>query len=222
MDALIQDPVLYWLIWTIATVFGVIIGWSLRASYREKAILDNLDRSEQERNSVAHLYAQLHSQHEQKSAELKRFTLEMTSLNKKLKDFEIENATRAAEHDAREARYERVQAEAINATEKAMLLEESLRLFRARDAQFGAEINRLHEELAGWKKIHRDFSNLLRQIQELEQKSADMEQERNSLRLQLDTTRREITNLQNSVQHTADGNSDQDEPTMLEGGKKGK
>jgi chromosome segregation ATPase len=219
MDALLQDPVLYWLIWTIATVFGVIIGWSLRASYREKAILDNLEHSEQERNSIAHLYAQLRSQHDQKTAEIKRISLEMAALNKKIKEFDIENATRASEDRTRQLRFEKAQAEALNAAEKVNLLEESLRLYRTRDMQFETEIHRLQEELTGWKKIHRDFSNVLQQLQTLEQRAAGLEQERNAMRQQLEQSRLEITNLQNTVQHTADGDSDLDEPDMIESSK---
>ena len=65
MDALIQDPLMYWLIWTIATVIGIALGWSLRASWRERAIQQLYEQSEQERASVAHLYNQLKNQHDQ-------------------------------------------------------------------------------------------------------------------------------------------------------------
>ena len=155
MDALVQDPVLYWLIWTIATVIGIILGWSLRASWREKAILAAYEQSEQERNSVAHLYSQLRSQHDQKMAELKRLSLESGHLRQKLSGLEIENATRESRVQADAARLARSQAEATHAAEKVMLLEENIRFLRLRDQQFSTEITRLHEEVQGWKKLQR-------------------------------------------------------------------
>ena len=84
MDALIQDPLMYWLIWTIATVIGIVLGWSLRASWRERAILQAYEQSEQERASVAHLYGQLKNQHDQKAAEIKRLSLESSHLRQQL------------------------------------------------------------------------------------------------------------------------------------------
>lgn len=213
MDVLVQDPVLYWLIWTIATVFGVIIGWSLRANYREKAILDAYERSEQERNSIAHLYNQLRVQHDQKSVEIKRLSLESSHLREQIAQVELEQAGRDGNRLAQQARLEKAQADAAHAHEKVLLLEENIRHLRDRDERFALEVTRLHEELNGWKKLHRDFNNLLRQVQTLETQSAQLENERNHLRLQLDAARLEINNLQNSMLHTADGDSDQDEPT---------
>jgi predicted RNase H-like nuclease (RuvC/YqgF family) len=83
---------------------------------------------------------------------------------------------------------------------------------RLRDQQFGAEITRLHEEVQGWKRLQRDFSGMLNQIQSLETRSAQLEEERNALKLQLETSRVEISNLQNSlalVNASAEGDSDQ-------------
>lgn len=211
MDALLQDPVLYWLIWTIATVFGIIIGWSLRASYREKAVLAAYEQSEQERNSVAHLYSQLRSQHDQKTAELKRVALEAAQLRERMKSFEIEAATREANQQLDAARLARAQAEAAHAIEKVRLLEENIGHLRSRDAQLTAELTRLNEEIVGWKKLQRDFTGLLKQVQELDSKSVQLEQERNTLRQQLEVARREISNLQNSlalVNASPDGDSD--------------
>jgi chromosome segregation ATPase len=212
MEALTQDPVLYWLIWTIATVIGIILGWSLRANWRERAIMQAYEQSEQERNSVAHLYGQLKNQHDQKTAEMKRLSLESAHLRQQLQLLEIENATRQSVRDAESLKLEKAQAEAAHSSEKIMLLEENIRFLRLRDQQFGAEITRLHEEVQGWKRLQRDFSGMLNQIQSLETRSAQLEEERNALKLQLETSRVEISNLQHSlalVNASAEGDSDQ-------------
>lgn len=212
MDTLVQDPLLYWLIWTIATVIGIILGWSLRASWREKAILEAYEQSEQERNAVAHLYSQLRSQHDQKTAEIKRMSLEATHLRQQLTALEIDHATRESQRQAEAAKLAKAQADAAYAGEKILLLEENIRFLRLRDQQFGAEITRLHEEVAGWKKLQRDFSGMLSQIQTLETRSAQLEAERNQLLRQLETSRVEITNLQNVLalaNASAEGDSDQ-------------
>lgn len=70
MDILAQDPLLYWLLWAIATLIGVLLGWTLRAQWKEKALLSAYEQSEQERNSIAHLYSQLRTHHDQKNSGL--------------------------------------------------------------------------------------------------------------------------------------------------------
>ncbi len=212
MDTLIQDPVMYWLIWLIATFIGIVLGWSLRASWRERAILQAYEQSEQERASVAHLYGQLKNQHDQKAAEIKRLTLESNHLRQQVTAIELETATRHSVKEAEAAKLAHAQAEATHATEKILLLEENIRFLRLRDQQFGAEITRLHEEVQGWKRLQRDFSGMLTQIQQLETRSASLEQERSTLQAHLDASKVEISNLQNSLallNASAEGDSDQ-------------
>jgi chromosome segregation ATPase len=212
MDALIQDPLMYWIIWSIATFIGIVLGWSLRASWRERAIYQAYEQSEQERASVAHLYSQLKNQHDQKAAEIKRLTLESGHLRQQIGAIEIEAATRDSLKEAETARLAHAQAEAAHASEKVVLLEENIRFLRLRDQQFGSEITRLHEEVQGWKKLQRDFSAMLNQVQQLEARSMQLEQERNALQHQLDASKVEISNLQNSLallNASAEGDSDQ-------------
>ncbi len=212
MDTLIQDPVMYWLIWSIATIIGIVLGWSLRASWRERAILQAYEQSEQERASVAHLYGQLKNQHDQKAAEIKRLTLESNHLRQQIAGIEIDAATRNAVKEAETAKLAQAQTVATHATEKILLLEENIRFLRLRDQQFGNEITRLHEEVQGWKKLQRDFSGMLTQIQQLELRSATLEQERNTLQNFLDASKIEVSNLQNSLallNTSAEGDSDQ-------------
>jgi chromosome segregation ATPase len=216
MGTIMQDPVLYWIIWSIATVFGVIIGWSLRASYRERKIIAAYEHSEQERNSVAHLYSQLRSQHDQKTAEFKKVSIEANQLRMRVVEFEKAAAIREANQQLEAARLARVQTEATHALEKVRLLEENIGHLRTRDAQFVAEINRLHDELNGWKKLQRDFTGTLQQMQHLEHRAAQLDQERTALRTQLDTARLEVGNLQNALalaNSSPDGDSDSEDPS---------
>jgi chromosome segregation ATPase len=216
MDAFILDPLFYWIIWTIATVIGILLGWSLRANWREKAVWDAYNQSEQERSSVAHLYSQLRSQHDQKTAELKRVSLETSHLRQQLTAMEITNATRESSRQAEVAKLAKAEADAAHYFEKVQLLEENIKFLRLRDQQFSGEIARLHEELQGWKKLKRDFSGMLSQIQTLETRSVQLEQERNALIRQVETTKVEIGNLQNSLAlayASAEGDSDQSDIT---------
>lgn len=216
MDAFILDPLFYWIIWTIATVIGILLGWSLRANWREKAVWDAYNQSEQERSSVAHLYSQLRSQHDQKTAELKRVSLETSHLRQQLTAMEIAHATRESTREAEAAKLAKAEADASHYFEKVQLLEENIQFLRQRDQQFSAEIARLHEELQGWKKLKRDFSGMLSQIQTLETRATQLEQERNALIRQVETTKVEIGNLQNSLAlayASAEGDSDQSDIT---------
>jgi chromosome segregation ATPase len=216
MDAMLQDPVLYWLIWSIATIFGIIIGWSLRASYRERAILARLEDTEQKYNSSAHLFAQLRSQHDQKTAEYKKLNIEATQLRERLTAFEKEAALRAAQQQLEAAQLLRIQTEAHHAVEKARLLEENIQHLRVRDHQLVHEVTRLHEELNGWKKLQRDFNGLLQQLQLAEQNAQAIERERLQVKEQLDAARLEMSNLQNALalaHATPDGDSDSEDPS---------
>jgi chromosome segregation ATPase len=218
MDAMLQDPVLYWLIWSVATVIGIIIGWSLRASYRERAILARLEDTEQKYNSSAHLFAQLKSQHEQKTAEYKKLNIEAAQLRERLTVFEKEAAVRATHQQLEAAQLQRFQAEAHHAAEKARLLEENIGHLRLRDSALVAEIGRLQEEMNGWKKLQRDFSGMLQQIQMLDQRANALDAERQQLRLQLDAARLEVSNLQNALalnNASPDGDSDSEDPDTV-------
>jgi chromosome segregation ATPase len=129
---------------------------------------------------------------------------------------EITNATRESSRQAEVAKLAKAEADAAHYFEKVQLLEENIKFLRLRDQQFSGEIARLHEELQGWKKLKRDFSGMLSQIQTLETRSVQLEQERNALIRQVETTKVEIGNLQNSLAlayASAEGDSDQSDIT---------
>lgn len=216
MDAFIQDPLFYWIIWTIATIIGILLGWTLRANWREKAVWAAYNQMDEERRSIAHMYNQIRQQHDQKTAELKRLSLEANHLRQQVSALEVNNATREAVRETEALRLVKAEQEATLYLEKIQLLEENIKLLRLRDQQFGSEIIRLQEELQGWKKIQRDFSGMLTQIQALEQRSAQMEKERTALIRQLELSKVEISNLQNSLalaNASAEGDSDQSDLT---------
>lgn len=196
MQALLQDSGFYWLLWLIASLFGFLVGWTLRAAWREKAILEAYERSEQERNSLAHLYSQLRAQHDQKTAEAKKLTLEIAQLRHQTAAYELEKALSASTAQADAARLEKAQADAAHFAEKLQLLAEQAEYLRTRNTQLSNEVSHLQEELLGWKTLHRDFSVMLRQLQSLENNSTALQEERDQLQLQLDAARIEIENLQ--------------------------
>lgn len=199
MDALVQDPLFYWLAWAIATLIGLVVGWALRAALYERPILEAYERSEQERNALARLYSQVRDQHELKEADLKRMSLELGQLRQQLSTFEIERATWAASAQAEGAKLAKAQAEASFYAEKIGFLEEQLGVLRHRNSEHGQELVRLHEELNAWKVLHRDFNGLLGQVRALEETTAALESERTQLQQQLDAARIEIENLQLEV-----------------------
>lgn len=199
MDALVQDPLFYWLAWAIATLIGLVVGWSLRAAWYEKPILEAYERSEQDRNALARLYSQIRDQHDLKDADLKRMSLELGQLRQQLSAFEIERATWAASAQAEAAKLAKAEAEAAFYAEKINFLEEQLGTLRTRNADHGHELARLHEELNAWKVLHRDFNGMLTQMRALEETTAALEAERTQLQQQLDAARMEIENLQLEV-----------------------
>ncbi len=199
MDALVQDPLFYWLAWAIATLIGLVVGWSLRAALYEKPIIEAYERSEQDRNALARLYSQVRDQHDLKDADLKRMSLEIGQLRQQLSVFEIERATWAATAQAEAAKLAKAQAEATFYAEKIQFLEEQVNGLRGRNAETGKEIARLHEELNAWKVLNRDFNGMLSQMRTLEETTSALEAERTQLQQQLDAARIEIENLQLEV-----------------------
>ncbi|MCY7328441.1 MAG: hypothetical protein LH618_07835, partial [Saprospiraceae bacterium] len=89
LSELLHDPIFYGLVWAILAVFGVVIGWTLRANFPEKEIRQNLARTEQERNTLARLYTHLKHQHDLREADFRRTSLEAASLRDRLRAIEM-------------------------------------------------------------------------------------------------------------------------------------
>jgi len=212
MDILAQDPLLYWLLWAIATLIGVLLGWTLRAQWREKHLLAAYEQSEQERNSIAHLFGQLRAQHDQKTASLHHAELELSKLNEKMIAMQQVAATYEANRRADLISLDQAQQATTHAQEKSMLLEENIRYLRMRDQQQSNEIQRLHKALNDTPPHPVKIQELQLQLQELEQQCRSLEQQRDELLEQLENQKIEIARLQKNLSELsalAEGDSDQ-------------
>ncbi len=191
MQALLADAAFYWLLWLIFSLIGFLIGWALRGALREKGIVQSYERSEQERNSLAHLYSQVRTQHDQKSNEIKKMTNEVAQLRQMVATFDLEKTVYHNSLDAKNAHLAKAESSAAHFAEKIVFLEEQALQLRTRNTQLTAEFNHLQDELQGWKTLQRDFSILLRQVQTLEANGRQLEQARTELRRQLDAAQGE-------------------------------
>jgi hypothetical protein len=220
MDILAQDPLLYWLLWAIATLIGVLLGWTLRAQWKEKALLSAYEQSEQERNSIAHLYSQLRTHHDQKTADLHRTELEMSLLQEKMVDLERFSSNFDAHRRADQAALEQAQNATVYAKEKALLLEENIRYLRMRDQQQSNEIQRLHEELKDSQPNRIKILELQAQLETLQQQCAQLEQQKAELLEQLEVQKKQAAQLQKNLDQLstlAEGDSDQRDLTYPSG-----
>jgi chromosome segregation ATPase len=206
---MLDNPLIYACLWAIATVFGILVGWLIRGTYSESGVKAKLSHLEQEHSSVVHLYGQMRIQTEQKSAELKKMSLEAKHYQQQISHFEIDLATREAMREAETARLIQAQSAAHHAAEKIQLLEENIKYLRQRDTQFTAEITRLHHESQTWKRVQHDFNGVLQQLQVLQREAAQLKHERDLLKTALEQTKVELSNLQNTLALTApDSDSD--------------
>jgi chromosome segregation ATPase len=199
MQYLLSDSAFYWLLWLIFSLVGFLVGWTLRASWRERAVVQAFDRSEQERNSLAHLYAQLRQQHDAKAGELKKIGTEVVHLRQQVAGFDLEKTVLLNTIDTNKIQVDRSQMEARLLADKVLLLEDQALHLRTRNSQLTAEFNHLQEEIQGWKNLQRDFSVLLRQVNTLEGTIKTLEQERIELQYQLQMAQSEMQALRNRL-----------------------
>lgn len=189
MQQLLSDSAFYWLLWLIFSLVGFLIGWSLRAFWRERALIEAYERSEQERNSLAQIYAQLKQQHDGKASELKRLITELSQLRQQSANFDLEKTLLVNKLESGQLQLEKAVSDSQHLAEKAALLDDQAQHLRTRNAQLTAEFTYLQEELQGWKTLQRDFSVMLRQVQTMENTIRALEQERNDLRRRMDIHR---------------------------------
>ncbi|MFN7326920.1 MAG: hypothetical protein ACK5SQ_10085 [Chitinophagales bacterium] len=220
MDLVAQDPLLYWLLWAIATLIGVLLGWTLRAQWREKTLLAAYEQSEQERNSIAHLYSQLRTHYDQKTADLHRAELEFSLLQEKMVNLERISSNFDAHRKADQAALEQVQNATVFAQEKALLLEENIRYLRMRDQQQSSEIQRLHEELKDSQPNRIKIIDLQTQLEAWQQQCLNLEQQKAELLEQLEVQKKQVAQLQKNLDQLstlAEGDSDQRDLTYPSG-----
>jgi len=199
MQELLQEPFLYVLFLSITGVLGTLLGWHLRDIISVRPLTQALERSEQDRNALAHLYTQLKHQHDMREVDLKRTTIELNQLRQQAAAFDLDKAVFASQNLANTLRLEKAEAQATHYAEKIVFLEEQTMNLRQRNSQVNGELARLQEELNGWRTLHRDFAAMQMQMRQLERSGEMLEMERNNLRLQLEKARIELENLQLEV-----------------------
>jgi predicted flap endonuclease-1-like 5' DNA nuclease len=196
MKEFMQDPAFYWLVWSIFTVAGVIVGWFMRDVLSERRFRLALERTEQEKNTLARLYTHLKHQHDLREADFKRATLELGNIRQLLQDYESERTRRAPAEQVLSARLEKAEATTAQFAQKLAAMEAAAGTLRQRNAELTAELNRMHEELEAWQVLYKDFQVVQQKLSRFEQVSSALESERAQLRQQLEAARIEIENLQ--------------------------
>jgi chromosome segregation ATPase len=162
MEALLQDPVFKGLLWSIFAVFGIIVGWLLRAAFPEKKLAQTLERVEQERNTVARLYSQLKRHYEYREADAKKADLELENLRDQV--LSLQNAQKQRQNQERQlqSNTQRAENNARLYQEKVQGLEEATRQLRRRNTELESEMQRLQAEIESWEQFGNEF-NALRQ-----------------------------------------------------------
>lgn len=191
-----QDPVFYGLVWAIFTVVGVILGWTLRASYPEQEVRNSLSRVEQEKNTLARLYTHIKHQHDLREADFRRASMELGTLRDQLVALEADRTRRANLEQTYAPRLEKAEANAAQYAQKVAALEVLAGSLRTRNAEMNTELQRMQEELNAWQVLYYDFQAMQKKLAAFEQNASWLEGEREQLRRQLETARIEIENLQ--------------------------
>lgn len=195
LEFLLKDSLFFWLVWATFTVSGVIVGWFLRASFPESEVRNALQRTEQERNTLARLYTHLKHQHDLREADFKRTSLELNNFRQYVAVLEAEKNVRPLLPD-QEARVQKAEDNAARFYEQVAALERSVQQLQAKNTELNAQLQQAREELNAWQVLYRDFQTLQQRLAIFEQKSVALEAERDELLAQLKSARIEIENLQ--------------------------
>lgn len=187
-----DDLIILSLFWTIVVLAGVLFGWNLRAAYPERALARLLERTTQERNSLARLYTQVKHYYDLREVDLRKTTIELGNLREQAELYESERTLLLAAAQANTSRMEQAETNAVRWSERLPELEaETLRL-QAENAQLEAELAQINSQIGAWKTLHADFAAMQRQLHDLEEKNMLLEQERRQLREQLEIARARI------------------------------
>lgn len=196
---LILDPVFRLIVFSILVVVGTIIGWTLRANYPERALQRALERTEQEKSTLARLYAHLRNQHDLREADFKKAHLEVNSLRDTLAQLQAEHTRYAPEEAEHRARAEQAEANAARFAQRMGELDTQNRELINRNQALDRELARLHEEVNAWQVLYNDFRSMQQRLLAFEQNAAALEAERNYLREQLAAARAELERLQTEL-----------------------
>lgn len=203
MDDIFADPVLFGLLWAIAVLVGVLLGWNLRALWPEREVTRMLERTTQERNALARLYTQIKYRYELREADLRKTAIEVGTLREQVDAYESERAFLLTTAQSNTTRMERAEADAYRWSERMPELESEAQRLQAENEVLEEELTRIKGQISAWKTLHMGFSAMHQQLRELEEKNAALELERRLLRDQLEMARTEITQQQRELTRTA-------------------
>lgn len=203
MDEIFADPVLFGLLWAIAVLVGVLLGWNLRAIWPERAVTRILERTTQERNALARLYTHIKHRYELREADLRKTALEVGALREQVAAYEAERSFLLNTAKVNTTRMERAEADAARWSEQLPELEAEAQRLQAENEALEEELSRIKGQISAWKTLHMGFSKMHQQLRELEEKNASLELERRLLIEQLEIARSEIGQQQRELARTA-------------------
>lgn len=196
---LILDPTFRLIIFSIFAVIGVIIGWTLRAKFPEQEVKRALERTEQEKSTLARLYAHLRNQHDLREADFKRADNELKTLRVAVAQIREEKSSITSNEAAYLARTEKAEANAARFAQRMSELDAQNRQLVTRNQQLDQELTRLQEELNAWQVLYNDFKAMQQRLLAFEQNAAVLETERNQYYQQLMAARAELETLQTEL-----------------------
>lgn len=192
MSFLIEDDVLFWLVWSVAVLVGVLIGWNLRAAWPEREMAKWLERTTQERNTLARLYTQIKHHYELREADLRKTAIELASLRDQVSAYEAERNFLLTTAQANVVRMEKAEASVSQWSERLPALEAESQRLQTENTALQAELTQLKGQINAWKTLHHGFSAMHQELLRLEGEATAMETERRQLRQQLETATLEI------------------------------
>lgn len=196
---LILDPVFRLIVFAIFVVAGTIVGWTLRANYPERALQRALERTEQEKSTLARLYGHLRNQHDLREADFKKSYLELGTLRDTVAQLQAEQARHIPDHEEHRTRFEQAEANAARFAQRMGELDGQNRQLLARNQQLDQELARLHDEVNAWQVLYNDFKAMQQRLLAFEQNATALEAERNHLREQLAGAQADLERLQTEL-----------------------
>ncbi|MCS6928188.1 MAG: hypothetical protein NZM43_01705 [Saprospiraceae bacterium] len=189
---LLQDPVLFALLWTIAVMAGLLIGWNLRAAWPERHLARQLERTTNERNALARLYTQVKYYYDLREVDLRKVSLEVGKLRDLVRQYESERAMLLESAQTYTGRMERAEAEVARLSDKVAELEAENQHLLKENERLRAEWEELHNQYINGTQLQTDLTFAQQRLQELEERNLVLEQERRQLREQLTIARARI------------------------------
>ena len=196
---LILDPVFRIIVFAIFVVVGNIFGWTVRANYPERALQRALERTQQEKSTLARLYAHLRNQHDLREADFKKSYLELGALRDTVAQLQAEQARQLPDNEEHRLRAEQAEANAARFAQRMGELDGQNRQLLARNQQLDQELARLQDEVNAWQVLYNDFKAMQQRLLAFEQNAAALEAERNRLRAQLAAAQAELETLQTEL-----------------------